>query len=115
MPRSFLHDKITGKRYDLTALAKENNDEISIGRVGNGNDIELGLENVLQEDKNSASRISRHHATIKYLKSFYIKDHSKNGTRVNNRDIEEEFLLSQGDKIWVSTYGPLVYEEQGED
>lgn len=112
MKRSFLHDTVTGKRYDLTALVEENGSEISIGRIGYGNLIELGKDTDDEDNPNAAQRVSRKHATITFLGRFYIKDHSSNGTRVNEDILTaEQGILTHRDKIWFGTYGPLIYED----
>ena len=90
--------------YNLTKLAEDNDEEISVGREGNGNNIELGLD----------LTISRSHATITYQDTgkFWIKDHSTNGTRINETLLKLEMgYLSDGDELWFGAYGPIIYEE----
>ncbi|MDP3992300.1 MAG: FHA domain-containing protein [Nanoarchaeota archaeon] len=97
---------IPGKKvHNLTGLMKENDDEISVGRAGHGNLIELGQD----------TTISRQHATITYLDigKFCIHDHSTNGTRINEEIINAaKGYLRHGDKLWFGNYGPVVYEEK---
>ena len=112
MKNSFLIDTVTGKRYNLTELAEWNGGEILIGRIGKDNQIGLGIETDSETDPNAARKVSRYHATIRYLGRFYIRDHSTNATKVNDSTLRgEEGLLAHRDKILFGTYGPLIYEE----
>jgi pSer/pThr/pTyr-binding forkhead associated (FHA) protein len=109
MRQAFLTDP-EGKRYNLTVLLKENDGDISVGRVGYGNIIEVteGRENV------RTSMVSRNHATICYHKDmgFYIKDHSTHGTWINDTKILGEIgFLINGAKILFALTGPFSYEE----
>ena len=75
---------VPGKKvHNLTRLKE--GDEISVGREGHGNLIELGRD----------TTISRQHATITYLDTgkFCIQDHSTNGTRINEKIISGEKVI----------------------
>ena len=111
MKKAILREIPANAIHDLTALIKED-DEISVGRE-DGNRIQLGkgLSLKLVEEKHLLT-VSRQHATISYDEKFYIRDHSTNGTRINEKRISiERDYLRNGDEIWFGNYGPVVYEE----
>lgn len=112
MRRAILRDVPTEKVHDLTALVEkekeislDNEVEISLGRTGYGNMIELGQDN---------NTVSRKHATITYSDNgiFCIRDHSTNGTKINKIIINsEKGNLRDGYELWFGSYGPVFYEE----
>ena len=54
-------------------------------------------------------RVSRHHAIIRNdEQGYWIEDSSRNGTRVNDRMIDEPTLLQPGDRIYIERY-VIVY------
>ncbi len=117
MKRAILRDTVTGKAHDLTALVKEH-EEVSVGRKGYGSLIGLDVKDMRLEDPIVIKNVSREHATILYDESgefgegFYIRDHSKNGTHINNDLLMlEKGFLKHGDKIWFGDYGPVEYKE----
>ena len=135
MKKAILKDVPAGKVHDLTALIKDSlgdetdrdsieGAEISLGRIGGGADIELGLNfSPVLETKamaisgGDARTISRQHATITYGwkdmgEGFYLKDHSSNGTMVEETKFSlGDCYLQNGDKIFFGSYGPVIYEE----
>lgn len=111
MKRTVLREIPTGQTHDLTALLEEG-DEISVGRE-NGNRIQLGkgLSDEIGKSKHLFTA-SRHHATITYNGRFYIKDHSKNGTKIHGEKIfGERGSLNNEAEIFFGAYGPVIYEE----
>lgn len=119
MPYIFLNDTVTGKRYNLTKLLKENRGEITVGRSGNGNVIELGENIPFAEEEtkthNTAmfdiSTVSKHHATIRRIGDFYIKDCSTNGTRINGEHFSLEWrVLLPERELFFGSYGPVICE-----
>lgn len=104
MINAILRDVPGKKVHNLTALFNEF-EEVSVGRAGHGNLIELGKD----------TTISRQHATITYsdIGKFCIKDHSTNGTRINGKRIPdyEKFPLRHGNQLEFGDYGPVIYEE----
>lgn len=107
--QSFLKDAINNRLHDLTSLLEKSGNNITIGRFGNGNVIELGRPGEMEE----AATVSRKHATIKYMEGFYIKDeHSSNGTRVNGKMLRaDSYFLKDDDELWFGKYGPVFYRE----
>ena len=107
MINAILRDVPGKKVHNLTGLMKENDDEVSVGRAGHGNLIELGQDRT----------VSRQHATITfkdiYDGRYFIMDHSTNGTRINGKKISgEKYQLRDGDQICFPDYGPVIYEEK---
>jgi len=109
MKRAIMIDGVTGKSWDLTSLI-EREGEISVGRAGFENAINLGeglsLEILAGKTKQEAVRIldaikrlatvSRHHATITYQmrgwdgEGFYIQNNSKNPIKIGDSEINSE-------------------------
>ncbi len=103
----FLIDHIRkNKRYNLTALAEDNYNEVTIGRLHHGASIEVGWENL-----SLTKFISRHHATITSVGNvLYLTDNnSAIGTFVNGKRLSDAgHILNDGDKIYIGEhYGPL--------
>ena len=108
MAHGIFEDTVTGDIHDLTDLAEQHGNEISVGRFGNGNLIGLGSPS----DERMAGTVSRKHATISYIKGFYIRDHSTNGTKVNGTLVRTDVhFLNDSDKLWFGSYGPVIYRE----
>ena len=139
-----LIDVPAGKTYDLTSIVKNalKEDErvmdtgdmfwISVGRIGQGADIEPGKGLSLEGGKGKteeqqieivkASRaiqtVSGNHATIHYAwensrEGFYIKDHSRNGTYIDGEKLlpGELGYLRPGAELTLGSYGSVRVEE----
>ncbi len=91
-----------GERYMLVGT------QVNIGRTVTGtNDI------VLPPDDLTASR---HHATLfREGETWHIEDHSRNGTRVNDRVLRNERLaLRNGDRIRIGRAFDVTFHTIGE-
>ena len=112
MKRSFLQDSITGKRYDLTALAEANNDEISIGRHDRGNVIELGPG---VPETTSGRNVTIECECIKAYWEFYIRPDPDNLVRLNEEYLDKQkHILTHGDRVRfgaAATSARLKYTE----
>ena len=101
MRRPFLQDTVTGKTHDLTALAEANNDEISIGRIGHGNLIELGEE--VPETTSGRNATIECECIEKYM-TFYIKADPDNLVRLNEEYLNEQrHILIHADRVRFGT------------
>ena len=97
MRRPFLQDTVTGKNYNLTALAEANNDRISIGRIGRGNLIELGEE--VPETTSGRNAIVECECIAAY-RTFYIRADPDNLVRLNEEYLNEQrYILTDGDRV----------------
>ena len=112
MRRSFLQDTVTGKNYDLTVLAEENNGEISIGRIGHGNLVELGEE---VPETTSGRNATIECECIENYRAFYIISYPDNLVRLNEEYLNEQrYILTHGDRIRfgaTETRARLKYRE----
>jgi len=126
MKRAILRDIPAGKVHDLTALV-EKHGAVSIGRAGNDALIELGKDILIERETeaiviaklkalHNLASVSKEHATISYgfngdSYGFFIKDHSRNGTWINNDKISgEKGRLRHGDVLRFGLYDSAVFE-----
>ena len=83
--------------YQLFVKVKLMDTDVVLGR---GEDCTVQLPH---------ERVSRHHAVIRFSDGgYWIEDTSRNGTRVNDRMIDEPALLHPGDRIYIERY-VIVY------
>ncbi|RLG11957.1 hypothetical protein DRN73_03940 [Candidatus Pacearchaeota archaeon] len=93
---------LSGNSYVLGRKTDDSNPDISI--TGN------------------APKVSRKHAIIRYdpkTREYFLEDYSKNGITVKRKKVANmeskessrlEIKLEFGDKIFLSDYGPLIFD-----
>lgn len=91
----FRSGSLAGKRFRLTSEKP-----VSIGRLAQM-DIALDpVENI---------QVSGHHCTIFFADGhFYVRDHSRNGTYINDSLVKQESRLSDGDVLRLAPGGPVA-------
>lgn len=138
MTSATLRDNLTGRSWDLAKLVEEvemsDEEEILMGRIGSGCQIEIGEMNSKEETgrktllnisaqeatnglvRGLTKQISGKHAKLRYMNGFngrgyYIIDApSLNGTTVGKTKAVEWTNLFDGDEIFLGSYGPLVFK-----
>lgn len=119
MKNATLEENWTGKTFNLTDLVKKYGSELVIGRKEEGHERKSAANIFLVGgDVPGFIRrsISKEHATIIYNEDerrFYIKDHSKNGTRINDDPLTEITPLENGASLYFGKheYGPVTFHE----
>lgn len=91
----FRTGSFAGKRFRITSEKP-----VTIGRLAQM-DIALNpVENI---------QVSGHHCTIYFTDGrFYVRDHSRNGTFINDSLVKHESVLSDGDVLRLAPGGPVA-------
>lgn len=119
MKNATLKENWTGETFNLTDLVKKYG-EVVLGRKEVGHERKSVANIFLAEGDIPGfirKSISKEHATIIYNEDerrFYIQDHSKNGTRMNNNPLTEITPLENGISLYFGKheYGPLTFHEE---